>query len=350
MTRITSGAVALVLTIAAASACKGSKEEEPHVTSPVSAVTTTANGATTKGPTVVNEETAAAANDAALSQKLGKYIDCYNRLTSNVFRTWKRYASWVDEKTGPTGKERNVYGLYELNSVELCEKDIAAGNAAAPALPELHAEADAYKAALVELAPKVNEAARYYTAGDYKDDQWAKGKALHAPLIAAFEKFKVANSAFDRRIGQLNDEIALRQLEELEKDPNARLEALSRRAMHEAKALLGFVEIENIEGLSAEPYAAKLKAFDKAVSALRAHADAHKDEAAQVRGLDSLLGELEEYLTATKELHRRKQENKDFAKEKPIGGNFNRVDGHPAQIIEKYNDLVGASNRMSFTR
>lgn len=312
------------------------------MTSAVVAATAGSNGVPSTG--------GAAANDEALSQKLGKYIDCYNRLTSNVFRTWKRYASWVDEKAGPTGKERNVYGLYELDSVELCEKEIAAGNAAAPSLPELHADADAYKTALVELAPKVNEAARYYTGGDYKDDQWAKAKTMHAPLIAAFEKFKVANAAFDRRIGQLNDEIALRQLTELEKDPNSRFEALSRRAMHEAKSLLGFVDIENIDGLSAEGYAPRLEAFDKAVTALRTHADAHKDEAAQVRGLDPLLGELKEYLTAAKELQRRKRENKDFAKENPPGGNFNRVDGHPAQIIEKYNDVVGASNRMSFTR
>lgn len=343
MTRTTGRAIALVLTIAAASACKGSKDEQPQgTTAAAPAVSSAANGAATTS--------AAAANDEALSRKLGKYIDCYNRLTSNVFRSWKRYASWVDEKTGPTGKERNVYGLYELNSVELCEKEIAAGNAAAPSLPELHAEADAYKTALVELAAKVNEASRYYTGGDYKDDQWAKAKTMHAPLIAAFEKFKTANTAFDRRIGQLNDEIALRQLAELEKDPNSRFEALSRRAMHEAKGLLTFVEIENIDELSAEPYSARLEALDKAVTGLRTHAEGNKDEAAKVRGLDPLLGELQEYLTAAKELQRRKRENKDFAKENPPGGNFNRVDGHPAQIIEKYNDLVGASNRMSFAR
>jgi hypothetical protein len=339
MTRTTGRAVALLLTMAAASACKGSKDEPPQVTP---AVSSAANGAVTTS--------AAAANDEALSQKLGKYIDCYNRLTSNVFRTWKRYASWVDEKTGPTGKERNVYGLYELTSVELCEKEIAAGNSAAPSLPELHAEADAYKTALVALAQQVNDAARYYTGGDYKDDQWAKAKTMHAPLLAAFEKFKEANTAFDRRLGQLNDEIALRQLAELEKDPNSRLEALSRRAMHEAKGLLDFVEIENIDELPAEPYAARLDAFDKAVAALRAHADGHKDEAAQLRGLDTLLGELQEYLTAAKELQRRKRDNNDFAKEKPAGGLFNRVDGHPAQVIEKYNDAVGASNRLAFTR
>lgn len=355
MKRSTDWALALVLSMAAASACKASDNETQSVNqarAPESAAAPNAEAKPADSPdnAVNNAGIKDAANDQALSQKLGKYIDCYNRLTSNVFRSWKRYNSWVDEKTGPTGKERNVYGLYKLDSVEMCVKELDAGNAAEPAIPELHAKADAYKAALITLQQRVNEAEAYYAGGDYKDDKFAKAKAMHAPLIAAFEAFKAANDAFDRHIGQVNDEIALRQLSELERDPNARLEALSRRAMHEAKALLSFVDIESIDALSAEEYGARVDALAKAVTALKEYTQSNGDDADKARGLDSLQTKVQDYLTAAKELLRRKRDNNDFAKEKAPGGLVNRVDGHPAQLIERYNALVDASNRLTFVR
>lgn len=345
MNRSTDWALALALSLVAASACKASNNETQSV-----------NPARASEPAVAPSAAAPSAaespaiNDDALSQKLGKYIDCYNRLTSNVFRSWKRYNSWVDEKTGPTGKERNVYGLYKLDSVDLCVNELDAGNAAAPAIPELHAEAKAYKTTLVALEQRVNEAAAYYTAGDYKDDQWAKAQAMHAPLVEAFEAFKVANDAFDRHIGKLNDQIALRHLTELERDPNSRLEALSRRAMHEAKALLSLVDIDSIDALSAEEYSARADALGKAVAALQEHTTSHGEEAAKARGLDTLQAKLQDYLIAAKGLQRRKRDNNDFSKEKAPGGLVNRVEGHPAQVVDRYNALVDASNRLSFAR
>lgn len=348
MNRSTDWALALTLSLVTASACKASNDEIQSV-NPARA-SEPALAPSTAGTSGATPAGSLAGDDDALSRKLGMYIDCYNRLTSNVFRSWKRYNSWVDEKTGPTGKERNVYGLYKLDSVDLCVKELDAGNAAAPAIPELHAEAHAYKTTLVALEQRVNEAAAHYTAGDYKDDQWVKAKAMHAPLVAAFEAFKVANDAFDRRIAKLNDEIALRQLTNLERDPNSRLEALSRRAMHEAKALLSLVDIASIEELSADDYAARTDALTKAVAALREHTSSHGEDAAKARGLDTLQAKLQDYLTAAKELQRRKRDNEDFSKEKAPGGLANRVQGHPAQVVDRYNALVDASNRLSFAR
>jgi hypothetical protein len=342
-TRIPGAALALTLAITGLAGCKESAtkntEATPSAPAPAEKPAAPAETAAAEAPSV---------DDNALNQKLGKYIDCYNRMTSSVVRTQKRYFSWVDEKTGPTGKERNVYGLYEISFVDQCEKDIAAGNAAKPEIPELHAEATAYQTAATELAKQVNEAVRYYDQNDYKDDKWEKAKTFHTALVAGFEKFKTANEAFEKRIRQLNDEVSLRELEKLEKDPNARLEALTRRTMHEAKGLLQFIEIESIDALDADAYEAKLKALDTAITALRTYTETNKAEAERARGLDSLLDRLQGYLTASKELQRRKRDNKDFAKEKPVAGQFNRIEGHPAQIIDKYNEVVSASNRMTW--
>src|SRR5216683_1660780 len=52
--------------------------------------------------------------DQALGEKLNGYIrDCLNRYSKSVHSAEERYFSWADSKKGPTGKERNVYGVYD---------------------------------------------------------------------------------------------------------------------------------------------------------------------------------------------------------------------------------------------
>ena len=46
-------------------------------------------------------------------QKANLYIEVA-RMTERARDSWERYASWVNMKTGPTGKERYIsYGMYE---------------------------------------------------------------------------------------------------------------------------------------------------------------------------------------------------------------------------------------------
>src|SRR5688572_10395607 len=66
-----------------------------------------------KGPAISSEED----KDAALGNKLGEYISCMNGTSKRVVDSRNLYLSWVkDEKVGPTGKERNIYGLYDINA------------------------------------------------------------------------------------------------------------------------------------------------------------------------------------------------------------------------------------------
>src|SRR5829696_1931441 len=57
-----------------------------------------------KGPAISSEED----KDAELGAKLGEYISCMNGTSKRVVDSRNRYLSWVDEKLGPTGKERNI--------------------------------------------------------------------------------------------------------------------------------------------------------------------------------------------------------------------------------------------------
>lgn len=80
-------------------------------------------------------------------KKLNIYTSLFNR-SSRGIDSWKRYTSWVDTKTGPTGKERNVYGLYSLYddaATDQAPKAIAAASAE-PRMGSLDATASAFAA------------------------------------------------------------------------------------------------------------------------------------------------------------------------------------------------------------
>src|SRR5882757_6954028 len=78
-------------------------------------------------------------DDQALGEKLNGYIrDCLNRYSKSVHSAEERYFSWVDAKKGPSGRERNIYGVYEISlDPEPCASAIAKANAAPPKKPDI---------------------------------------------------------------------------------------------------------------------------------------------------------------------------------------------------------------------
>ncbi len=53
----------------------------------------------------------ASASSAQLAQKMNAYVGCINRLSARSYESRDRYFSWA-AKSGPTGKERIIYGTY----------------------------------------------------------------------------------------------------------------------------------------------------------------------------------------------------------------------------------------------
>jgi hypothetical protein len=143
---------------------------------------------------------------AAIS-KSNAYINLMNR-TLRATQSWDRYTSWVNVKTGPTGRERYItYGLYSLYDVRSEVEKAKAAMAAEPKSPELDASLGRYLAAYEALAPIITQANGYYERQDYKVDNMAEGKALHARLVPAAEtyiaeraKLEVLLRAFKREI------------------------------------------------------------------------------------------------------------------------------------------------------
>ncbi|GHE60906.1 hypothetical protein GCM10019059_20550 [Camelimonas fluminis] len=126
----------------------------------------------------------------ALIAKLNPYVALLNR-TMRATDSIARYESWVNMNTGPTGKERIVYGLYSLYDVRGEIDKARAAIAMPPPMPALDAAIPDYIKAYETLAPLVTEADGYYSRKDYTDDKMAGGKELHArlaPAMAAFRK------------------------------------------------------------------------------------------------------------------------------------------------------------------
>jgi hypothetical protein len=297
-----------------------------------------------KGTAVSPEED----KDAQLGSKLGEYISCMNGTSKRVIDSRNRYLSWIaDEKVGPTGKERNIYGLYDINA-DTCFPNLERAKAAPPALPEVESAAAEYRRALEELDPLVKQANKYYDQNDYKDDKMAKAKQLHPQLMTAFAKFEQVSKGFEDRVTTLNDAVNARQFARLEKDPSRRLQYLSQKSLNEAKALIKLTDIAELKELDLQKYDVALQTYDKALTELEQYADSHKAETSRAMMFSSYLSSSKNFLKSAKELLRRKRDNKDFNKEFFSKSSPSMVDGHPAQVIETYNRMIGDSNNLRY--
>ncbi|HEX6610078.1 MAG TPA: YiiG family protein [Hyphomicrobiaceae bacterium] len=189
--------------------------------------------------------------------KTNAYIELMNR-TLRASESWNRYASWANVKTGPTGKERIVYGLYSLYDVrELIEKARAAA-AQPPAYPALDETVKRYIAAYEALAPLVTEADGYYERKDYMSDKMAGGKALHAKLAPAAQAFLTERKALERDMEAVKSDLDRRQLAAIEQSEGRKARWHVRNVMIEAKVMVDLLPS------NAAPVV-DLPAFDKAL-------------------------------------------------------------------------------------
>lgn len=280
--------------------------------------------------------------------KLQSYIKCYNDVNSRAQDSITRYASWVkDMKTGPTGKERIVYGLYTLSEsgVVNCDKNINAALELKPALAGLDDSARAYRSALLQLNDRINEADRYYNRKNYEDDGFAKGKEMHAPLAKAMQDFRAASSTFSDALEVENDKLQVKELAEVEKAEGRKLRYWRMAAMADAKHIVRLMSEDTFDVTQAT---AKVDAFEKTTDALVDYAKAHKDE--QPMMWSSMESALESYRVAAKERLRRVRDKTPYSQGDRMMLNANSgwmISGSPDKLVRNYNELINTSNRLN---
>lgn len=282
---------------------------------------------------------AAAQPASSLTEKLNAYVGCINRLSERSYDSRKRYFSWA-AKSGPTGKERIVYGLYTIYDPTDCKRNIEKANALEPRDPALEAAASAYAAAVSQLELLLKEADDYYSAENYKDDRMAKGKALHPRLVAAWDAFAAADQALRNGVEAINDRRAAERLEEIK-----RSEGLSTRYYVQA-LMINAKRVLRAEGAERTDLAAITQAVNEYESLVKAAELVSRQDGGQIGSM--FIGNAKSFLTSSKQLMRRLRDKTPYSSGDKMmlnAGSGWMVEGSPQRLLRDYNQLIDAYNR-----
>jgi hypothetical protein len=284
---------------------------------------------------------ATAAQAPGTTDKINAYVGCINRLSERSYDSRARYFSWV-AKSGPTGKERIIYGTYTIYDTADCKKNVEAANAIEPHDTELEAAAIAYVAAVTTLEPLLKEADDYYTQENYKDDKMAEGKTLHPRLVAAWDAFASADKTLRAGVETINDKRALERLAGIDSKEGRKAHYFIEAMMIHAKRVLRAQDTENPD------VAAITQALGEYEAAVKGAEDASGKDGGQKIG-SMFIGSAKSFLTTAKQLMRRVRDKVPYSTGDKMmlsgSGSGWMVEGSPPRLLRDYNELVDGYNR-----
>jgi len=282
----------------------------------------------------------ARAQTPSLTEKLNAYVGCINRLSARSYQSRSRYFSWA-AKSGPTGRERIIYGTYTIYDTADCRNNVEKANAMEPHDAELEAAATAYAKAVGKLETLLKEADDYYSQQDYKDDRMAKGKALHPLLVAAWDAFESADHQLRRGVEAINDKRALEKLAEIEQSEGKQARYYVEAVMIKAKRVLRFED-------TAKPDLAEIadavKEYEDTVKATEPFAGS--GGGGKIGSF--FMGNAKSFLTTAKFLMRRIRDHVPYSTGDKMmlnAGSGWMVEGSPPRLMRDYNQLVDSYNR-----
>jgi Protein of unknown function (DUF3829) len=283
---------------------------------------------------------------AATGQKVEAAIACLNRLSERAFSSRERYVDWAGAAPKMKNKPRNVLGLYTIYDTADCAKGVADAAGAAPSHPGLESASAAYVTSAQALEPMLKEADDYYQQENYRDDKFAKGKAMHPKLLAAFEDFRGADAALRAVVQRISDERQAASLAQIEKTEgrSARFHVLN--TLIQAKALMGAEADVDMKKMDVAKVTALLAAYEAAVKDLEAFAAGQ-----QTGKIDSFyIGSAKNVLVTAKGLMRRVRDGQGFDQGEKMmlsqpGAGW-MVEGSQPRLVRDFNELVDNFNRM----
>ena len=291
-------------------------------------------------PAAAQDKTPSSPPPEQLTEKINAYVGCINRLSERSYDSRRRYFSWA-KKSGPTGRERIIYGTYTIYDTSDCRKKVEAANALAPHDAALEAAASAYADAVSRLEPLLKEADDYYTQENYKDDRMAKGKALHPKLVAAWDAFEAADKKLRAGVEAINDKRARERLAEIESKEGRKVRYHVEALMIQAKRVL---RTENADKPDIAAVTRALGDYEAAVKAMEEASG--KDGDVKVGSI--FVSAAKSYLTTAKQLMRRIRDRKPYSAGDRMmlrGGGGWMVEGSPPRLLRDYNQLVQGYNR-----
>lgn len=276
----------------------------------------------------------------SLLEKTNLYVKALNAV-ANSQRTYDRYASWVDVKKGPTGKERYIsYGLYEISkySVDEVKKAAEKGPKLKPELRELDALVERMAESFTALEPVVKKAHDYYAQEDYKDDGAKGARELHAAMMPLFEQTFAAEKQVRRRLDLVKTQVDQRQLAQIEKVSGRKYEWHLRSFLLAAKSLINLLpENANSAPVDAADYQARYSEVESAYNNFAAYVSANPEELKRVILASFVETAVKDFFAASKFLRRTLEAPKLDRREY-----FTRL----GELAKTYNDLIQRTNSM----
>lgn len=337
-----------VLLLLTAGCCIPLPFGDDEATPPVAPVAPVPAAAAAPTPEPVASEPAVPVSELE-AHKVAEYSrHCINRFSERAFSSRGRYLQWVDEETGPTGRERHVYGVYTLSgSATPCREAVERAAGMQPPMPAAEGAATAYASAIETLIPLLQRADRYYERETYRDDDMAQAREMHPQLMGAFRAFADADRALRAQVEGVQDRAREERLARLASDPARRTEFLIERTVAQALTVVRMGEALRIEDrryVADDP-----AAFIAAVETLRAGVDEleghHPSDAPS--GFGRFRGEVEEVLEAALALMRRVRDEEPLSR-----SDLSRVgtsgewmtDGSFGKLRDEYNEMISAYN------
>ena len=278
------------------------------------------------------------------ADKVNAYIACFNGVEQPIQESFQQYVSWIkDPEAGPTGKETTVRGPGTVLShrVEACGEPMTAALAQTPANAAIDPAARAYQAQFTTLNERIEDAARYYDREDYRRDGGEGMKQRHAPLMAAYTAFFEASEAMDAALEKNEEERRKAQLAQIEKDEGRSAAYFHLRILGDGKDLVTALNHDAPDLAVARERLSRFQSvLEEAQKAKIGEGDAmwgHVQRSAD--GLAREGGRRIERLQANTPLSRSDEILLQSGGAAPSGT-------QPA-LLEKYNDLVDMSNRMT---
>ncbi|MEP6810437.1 MAG: DUF3829 domain-containing protein [Chthoniobacterales bacterium] len=260
---------------------------------------------------------------------------------SGAQQSYERYASWVNIKKGPTGKENYIsYGLYEISdsSVKDVTKAAEKGPKMAPPLPALDAVVVRLASSYGALQPVVKKAHDYYEQEDYRDDGAKGAKEMHATMLPLFEATFAAEKELRRALGEVKAMVDQRQLEMIEKKAGKKYEWHLRSLLLAAKGLINLLpETANAPLIEREDYQKRYAEVETAYNAFENFCTENPEEVKKVLLASFVDTSVKDFFAASKFLRRTLEANKRDRREY-----LERV----SDLAQKYNELIQRTNTM----
>lgn len=339
-------ATAIVLTLI--TGCDDKNSTEPSQAAPSSSAPAPSDAASAK-----TQEQAAPASDAQADQqivhdeKMNTYIDCYNTLQLSIYHSMDRYASWLkDLETGPTGKERIVYGTYAVSdsTIEKCQKAIPEVVKLKPALEPMDGAASAFITSAVDVANTINEINKYYEQENYKDDAFAQGKTLHQTLMKQWVTFEPAAKSYNDAIKQVEAERQVAQLKAIEQSEGKSANYYSLSIMIHSGNVNDVISTENFDADSAMK---QLTDLEKTTAEFKEKLKAQSDDS---HDFTMFISSADEYQLDAKKYIRRVRDKTPYSEsENRLLSDANggwMVEASYPRALRSYNQMVDNYNRL----